>query len=184
MMKKLVISLSLVLVSSVVMAYQDSDIDGIGDSVDQCPNTPLNAFVDSLGCEKSISGSNEEYFKQLTLSMGTTLQRDSIYEDNDVFNFYANYRFDVWDISLSNIRSGTKSNYTEDNSQGDNDFYLSLGHMTYMDSASIRLTAGVKVVDDSAQRDNDYFAALNYDYFIGERQDIFLLANSHVFSKF
>lgn len=35
---------------SVVAAGSDSDGDGVGDSADQCPNTPAGTAVDSVGC--------------------------------------------------------------------------------------------------------------------------------------
>lgn len=31
-------------------AFQDSDLDGVEDSVDRCPNTPILALVDRFGC--------------------------------------------------------------------------------------------------------------------------------------
>ncbi len=37
-------------VLSGVYAYQDSDLDGVEDSVDRCPDTPFDLLVDSTGC--------------------------------------------------------------------------------------------------------------------------------------
>ena len=37
-------------------SFQDSDGDGVGDSRDQCPNTPAGAKVDERGCELDGDG--------------------------------------------------------------------------------------------------------------------------------
>ena len=39
-----------VLLAQVSFAFQDSDLDGVEDSVDRCPNTPILALVDRFGC--------------------------------------------------------------------------------------------------------------------------------------
>lgn len=40
-------------ISNTIYLYGDSDADGITDSLDQCPNTPLGEQVDSQGCADS-----------------------------------------------------------------------------------------------------------------------------------
>lgn len=39
-----------VLLAQVSFAFQDSDLDGVEDSVDRCPNTPILVLVDKYGC--------------------------------------------------------------------------------------------------------------------------------------
>ena len=46
----LVLVLSLFFTSSVLLAYVDSDMDGVLDKNDKCPNTPLSELVDKNGC--------------------------------------------------------------------------------------------------------------------------------------
>ncbi|HEY0466742.1 MAG TPA: OmpA family protein [Polyangiaceae bacterium] len=39
----------------------DSDLDGVGDSFDKCPSTPLGALVDTAGCPKRLELSFVSY---------------------------------------------------------------------------------------------------------------------------
>ncbi len=49
-----------VLLAQVGFAFQDSDLDGVEDSVDRCPDTPILTLVDKFGCpleeEKRVKG--------------------------------------------------------------------------------------------------------------------------------
>ena len=38
----------------VPLVQVDSDLDGVGDGFDKCPNTPLGALVDSAGCPRRL----------------------------------------------------------------------------------------------------------------------------------
>ena len=49
-MKFFQIVLSVLLLSSVLVAYKDQDIDGVDDSRDLCLNTPFDVIVDERGC--------------------------------------------------------------------------------------------------------------------------------------
>jgi hypothetical protein len=165
------------LLSTFSFAFQDHDIDGIDDANDRCPNTPFNAFVDKNGCTVSFNkqASTNHYWGAATFKVGSTFQRDSDYEDDDYVDFFANYRYHNWDISLSNSRSTTQSTITEDNSQSDdNDIYVTGGYTVPLAHARVKLSVGTKIVDDSSNRDNDYFAGINYDYFLNTKQDLFL----------
>jgi len=42
--------LVLLILQGFVFAFKDSDLDGVEDSVDRCPNTPILELVDSSGC--------------------------------------------------------------------------------------------------------------------------------------
>lgn len=42
--------LAVLVLQGVVFAFKDSDLDGVEDSVDRCPNTPILELVDSTGC--------------------------------------------------------------------------------------------------------------------------------------
>jgi hypothetical protein len=164
------------LLSSTLLAFQDHDIDGIEDSLDRCPNTPFEAFVDKNGCAVNINkkASNSNYWGALTLKVGSTIQRDDEYEDDEYVDLFANYRYHNMDISISNSRSTTENSITDDNSNSDNDIYISAGYNLLLSDARLKLSAGTKIVDDSNSRDDDYFMGLNYDYFVNSKQNIFL----------
>ncbi len=41
--------------SSLLFGFSDSDLDGVDDSLDRCPNTPISDIVDKNGCSvKSV----------------------------------------------------------------------------------------------------------------------------------
>ena len=42
--------ISLLMIASLMYGYVDSDLDGVDDSVDKCPNTPFSDLVDESGC--------------------------------------------------------------------------------------------------------------------------------------
>lgn len=197
-MKYTSITLSLLLLSSISVAYQDYDIDGVEDSLDACPNTPFNALVDAQGCPSQgevPSKKTNNYLGQLTFKVGTDISTDETYENANALNLYANYRYRHWDVSLSNSRTTTNNSYTEDNSDSDNDIYLATGYMFILPQSVIKLSVGTKLVDDTqststtnnrgrnllntstqtiASRDNDYFASLNFNYLLTNKQDMFL----------
>jgi len=185
-----------------VSAFQDSDIDGVSDAVDLCPNTPFEVLVNSKGCsvyqEKGIK-KEQRYRGALTLKIGDTLLSDEYYDSENYLNLYANYRYHNWDVSISNSRATTSSSYTEDNSDSDNNIYLSTGYSFSLPQSTLKLSVGTKIVDsdDSSNntqrvgngrgnntlvlddssldsRDNDYFASINYNYNLTSKQNLFL----------
>jgi len=44
------ITLSMLLLSSTILAYIDQDVDGVDDNYDLCLNTPFDVIVDERGC--------------------------------------------------------------------------------------------------------------------------------------
>ncbi len=86
------ISLSLfLLVSSANFSFpfQDSDLDGVEDSVDLCPNTPILALVDKYGCpiEEEYRELYERKRKRKVkfyLKFGFSHSKDKNYESNSL----------------------------------------------------------------------------------------------------
>jgi len=194
------IILIFLLLSNIALSYQDLDIDGVDDSIDRCPNTPFDELVDENGCSTTEKPTTN--YGHLTLKVGTDTFTDKTYKDDTSLNLYANYRYNSWDISISNSRATTNSGYSEDNLYSDNDIYLSLGHSFIVPKNSIRLSIGTKIAGDidntqttyisqgrgrgrgrnsvnntqtiDNSRDNDYFASLNYSYLLNTKQNLFL----------
>lgn len=141
------------LMSSSLLAFQDSDLDGVEDSLDLCPNTSFELLVNKNGCassqNKNSKNSTSNNIGALTFTVGTTFLSDENYDDDNYLNLYANYRYKNWDVSLSNSRSTNSSSYTEDNSNSDNDFYISTGYTVPLSKSSLKLSIGAKIVDDS-----------------------------------
>ena len=107
-----------------------------------------------------------------------------------------NYRYRNWDVSIANSRSITDKSYSEDNSNSDNDIYLSTGYTFSLPKQIIKFSVSTKIVGDtknstsntpqgkgrfsqytkevSTSRDNNYFASLNLSYLLNAKQNIFL----------
>ncbi len=168
-MKFTKLALLSLLLSNLAYGYQDSDLDGIQNSIDKCPNTPFDEKVNLYGCH-SLEVLKQKNSK-LTLSIGTTLRSDDIYENDSSLNFYANYRYKRWNISLSNIRSITKNDYNQESNSDDN-IYLSTGYITYLSNSSFKFSVGSKITDKSAE--NDYFASISINRYFSSKQDIFI----------
>ena len=202
------VGFALILFSARVIAFQDSDIDGVADAVDLCPNTSFEALVSSNGCStnqkssRTLSKQKESYYGALTLKLGDTLRSDDTYDSENYLNLYANYRYHSWDVSISNSRATTSNSYTEDNTDTDNNIYLSTGYLFPLPKSSVKLSVGTKIVDNTESssssatqrssygrfnqnsttreedssldsRDNDYFASVNYNYNITSKQNLF-----------
>jgi hypothetical protein len=200
-MKPKIVTITLLLLSSRLFAFQDYDIDGVEDNLDLCPNTSFDILVDKNGCpQDGEKKQTDEYFGRLTLQIGSDISRDETYDDDNSLNLYANYSYHNWDISISNSRSTTKSSsYSEDDSYSDDDIYLSTGYLFKLSKSKIKLSMGSKIVNGSSEitipqqrnrggglnqqieedsyidsRDNDYFTSINVNYLINQEQDIFL----------
>ena len=65
-MRYIKVSVTLLLLSIGAEAFQDSDIDGVSDALDLCPNTPFEALVNSNGCstqqKSSLAQKKEEHY--------------------------------------------------------------------------------------------------------------------------
>ena len=207
-MRCLNIALLLLLFSTGASAFQDSDIDGVSDAIDLCPNTPFEALVNSKGCSTQqesglVQKKENKYIGALTLKIGDTLLSDEYYDSENYLNLYANYRYRNWDVSVSNSRTTTSSSYTEDNTNSDNNIYLSTGYTFTLPKSSLKLSLGTKIVDSDSSsseviqrdrgngraniqdsvtvddtlvdsRDDDYFASVNYNYNLTNKQNLFL----------
>ena len=94
-MKKMLLVIMLGMLSSSLFAYSDLDMDGVDDSIDKCPNTPLTDLVDINGCTKktllsphhfdviigaNYSGSNYASLNQ-TDTYSSSLQVDYYYKN-------------------------------------------------------------------------------------------------------
>ncbi len=158
------------LLQSTIFAYVDNDIDGVEDSVDECLDTPFDELVDERGCSY-----DKPYYGKLSLKLGTDVSFDDFSDKATNFNIYANYRYNSWNLSLSNSSYSTYDRYNESSSTS-GDTYLSGGYLFKKEDFNTKLTLGVKVAtadEDVGTGENDYFVSVDYDYFVNSRQDIF-----------
>jgi len=141
--------------------YSDYDVDGVEDSVDECPNTPFDVLVDESGCEEG------KVFKgELTFLAGSVTGVDS--ETDTITNLllFINYRYADWDISLS-----TFSEIQNSVSDVPDTFYISAGHTFTL---SERLTSKLSLGTKQSSIQDDLYIMGNLDYLLSDEQNLFL----------
>jgi len=163
--------LLLLFFTQISFAYQDSDIDGVDDSVDQCLNTPFDVLVNEYGC-----ANDKSYYGALTLKLGNDISFNSSSNKINNFNIFANYRYQNWDLSLSNSNYSTYDSFN-DTVSATGDLYLSGGYLFKSETFNTKVILGTKLAtadEDVGTGEQDYFASVNFDYFISRQQDVFL----------
>ena len=157
------------ILSTLLSAYSDNDLDGVDDTIDNCPYTPFDTLVDKQGCPL-----NDHILGKLILQTGTEISFNQI--DTPVTNLtiYANYLLNHWNFSLAN------SNYhvtNLSNSISQNTLYLTTGYTYTKRKTRTHFSMGTKFDlnnDEIQKRDNDFYASVNFEYFIHSKQTIFL----------
>ena len=152
--------------NSQVLAYEDSDIDGIEDNIDLCPDTSFDKIVDSNGCPE-----NEMYKGILSLEFSNEISIDE--ENNKInnYSFLGNYAYKEWSFSLSNTQQTT---YNNDNNRAFNsgDLYLNLSYQFSNDKFQNAISFGTKIAmanENIGTGENDYFSSIDINYFINEK---------------
>ncbi|WP_304545722.1 DUF3187 domain-containing protein [Sulfurimonas microaerophilic] len=164
-MKK-IFSLSLLLFLTSGLYALDSDMDGVSDAKDKCPNTPFTDLVDINGCSKSsvipdyhydvivgLSYTNSDYTTiNKTDTLATTFQADYYYKN---FSFQAS----------TSLFTTQADGYSE---SGLNDSFIGAAYQIVPTSPlTIRFSAGVilPTYDTSLNNNNtDYMAGINFSY--------------------
>ena len=145
-------------------AFEDSDIDGVSDADDLCPDTSFEYTVDENGCPE-----NSDYWGKILVSLGADINRDDTTSTD--YNFFMDYGYNKWDISLySSQQSSIDTSNNKSNSTGD--LYLSTGYSFNLDKSSLKLSLGSKFStgdDEVSTGEDDYFASLNLSYILNEK---------------
>ena len=169
-MKKSILFLAIFLISSTLFAYVDSDMDGVEDRVDRCPNTPFSDLVDIEGCTKKslisphrfdvivgASYSDSDYQTlNTTDTLASTIQLDYYYKD-------------------FSLQASTSYFMTSGDSFSDSGFYDSFVGAAYqlqaLENLSLRVGVGIILPTYSTSLNNnntDYTASLNLSYNISK----------------
>lgn len=168
-MKKLLISLLLTGFTSALLAYQDYDIDGVEDHLDQCPNTSFDELVDENGCGRT----QLQHKSVITLKVGYERISDDTYGDSNALNLYANFKNGPYRVSLSNY------NYVDtgvNNSSSVGDIFLTGGYKMPLPQSSLLISAGIKFPtadEDLGTGESDLLASLYYTYYLDKQTDLF-----------
>lgn len=157
-----------------LFAYVDSDLDGVIDKTDQCPNTPITELVDIKGCSVQALKSDHRYdiivgesYSQIdyntnekTDTYATTLQLDYFYKNFSVQALTAYYSSESASYSSNGMTDSTLAAY-----------YL----IPVNDRLRIRLGTGLilPTFDSTLNNNNtDYLGSLSASYSIN-RLNIF-----------
>jgi len=143
-----------------LLAYTDSDMDGVPDADDSCPHTPMTDLVDLSGCTKKSLISPHHF--SLSLGEGYAKENDTSYLFSSLaFNYY--YR--KLSVQFTTGYYDLKSN--DVNTSGLNDSYLNLSYtFDPMENFKLLLGGGVAFPTyDHVDNKTDYSASLYGRYY-------------------
>ncbi|WP_457746847.1 transporter [Sulfurimonas sp.] len=175
-MKKNILFIMTILLSTTLMAYSDSDLDGVDDKVDKCPGTSLSELVDITGCPKQSLISPHHYDIVLGLNYSdadyTGLQRASTLSTSfQVDYFYKNFSLQA---STSFYNTTANGGYSD---SGMYDSYVGAAYQVKpFDALSIRIGAGaiLPTYDTTSNNNNtDYSGSVNVTYALSKNFNIF-----------
>ena len=168
-MKQLIFTLFLIS-TTLLYGYSDSDMDGVEDEYDQCPNTPLTELVDLRGCTTKTLISPHHFDIIVGMSYAasdyqTLNATDTLSSTLQLDYYYKNYSLQL----NSSYFTTDESSYSED---GLNDTYLGGAYQKSLSKdLFLRVSAGVLLPTyDTALNNNnsDYTAAINGSYSVGD----------------
>jgi hypothetical protein len=153
--------LALLFQTSMLMAYSDSDLDGIEDPYDSCPNSLITDLVDINGCRIKSLQSDHHFdiiagvnYTDFTDDLSTSLQLD--------------YYYKQFSAQLSSTYLSTDENTY--NGSNVNDPYFSL-YYTFTPSNELKVRVGLGAIiaisennATNAINNTDYISSINVSY--------------------
>ncbi len=156
--------LTLLLASTLsLLAYTDSDMDGIDDTNDLCPNTPFSDLVNSDGCStKSLVNPHK-----LNIVLGVSFSQ-SQYSDTDTTTQILQLNYNYKNLSLNLSSSYYRSESVSYSDSGTNDSYIGASYkFSPMKKMYLRAGVGVIIPTYNSTLDNnnpDYTSYLSVSY--------------------
>ena len=168
-MKQLLLLLT-IFFSANLLAFTDSDFDGVEDSLDRCPNTPFTDLVDISGCVKKSLVSPHHY----DIIVGASYS-DSDYQTlNLTDTISGSFQVDYYYKNFS-LQASTSYFSTSGDSFSDTGFYDSFVGAAYqfrpLEELSLRVSGGALLPTYQTTLNNnntDYTASLNISYSISD----------------
>ncbi len=152
-----------------LFAFTDSDLDGVDDAVDKCPNTPITDLVDANGCSVKSLVVNESFDIIFGLSYSEINYRLNEKTDTYTTSFQADYYRDdfSFQFSTSYYASSDSSGY---DSNGMNDTTIA-AYYRFKPLPSLSINGGIGVIlptyeSDLGNNNTDYTFSLNGSYSI------------------
>ncbi len=165
-MKKSLLFLSSILITINLYAYSDSDMDGVDDATDRCPNSLLTDLVDMQGCAKESLVSPHRYDVILGVNYSDADYRSLNATDTLASSLQVDYYYKNFSLQASTAFFETEgSGYSDSGLQ---DSYLGAAYsLNQINNLSISLSAGVILPTYDTELDNnnmDYAASVNLSY--------------------
>jgi len=160
-----IIFLSLLFLSR-LYAYSDTDLDGVEDNIDLCPNTPILEIVDIDGCGFKTLESNHHFDIVLgenysQLDYVTNEKTDTYTTTLQVDYFYKNFSLQA-SSSYYDSSSKTTSN------SGVNDTVISAYYLFHLSDTFNLLLGGGLILPtydtDLNNNNTDYFSSINISH--------------------
>ena len=156
--------LSILLFALTLFAYSDADLDGVEDSVDRCPNTPLTELVDISGC--TIKSLENPYHFDVVMGISYSQISPVTQEKTDTVSgsLQADYYYKKFSLQLSTAYFDSESNITT--SSGTTDTFLGAYYQFEpLKDLNLRLGGGLLLPTYDADNNNlDYTASLSLSY--------------------
>ena len=165
----------LIITSFSLFAYSDSDMDGVDDTLDQCPNTSFNELVDIKGCSTTSLLSPHHF--DIIFGVENSQVHYATLEKSDTFtqNIQLDYYYKNFSLQASTSYYNAKSKRSTD--AGLNDSFLGAYYnVKPTNKLTVRIGVGIVIptYNDAFNTNNtDYTASLNCSYIL---QDINLFA--------
>ena len=160
--------LSLILCSLSLFAFSDADLDGVDDSVDQCPGTSITELVDISGCTVK----NLESPHHFDIIMGASYSQISpIQERTDTYtaSLQADYYYKGFSLQASTAYYDSESSIST-NGQTDS-FVGAYYQFRPVASLSVRLGGGAILPtykSDFNNNNTDYTASASLSYLVND----------------
>lgn len=169
-MKIILHFLIVVLLSSSLFAYIDSDMDGIEDAVDRCPNTSFSDLVDIDGCTKKSLISPHHY----DIIFGVSYSASDYLTLNATDTLAGTLQVDYYYKNFS-LQASTSYFTTDGSGFSDSGLYDSFVGTSYQfrptENFSLRFSVGALLPTYETTLNNnnmDYTANVNLNYKIGK----------------
>ncbi len=140
-----------------LLASVDSDMDGVDNDIDRCPNTPFFELVDKTGCTIEKIAIKEAHHYDIMLGAAYVKMNNG--ETDTLVSFVTDYYYENWIFTLFT------QPYSQNNTYSGNDVYLSVNYKVIMDNFTIKFGPGMVLpIDADSSNETDYFLNVNLNY--------------------
>ncbi len=153
------------MVTSLLWGYIDSDLDGVDDTIDRCPYTPFDEIVEADGCSP-----HDHFPGRLIVEVGSDMGFDAEEESVNSMAFYMAYQVGAWRFSIADSHYDSVTLSSGDTTA--DTLYLTAGYGTTHANLDMRLSLGMRIDVAQESKESDYYIALNTEYAMNDRASL------------